>query len=54
MKLRIEKPFMDKYTMEEYDKGSIIEVSDKRGSELLSDERGLVSKVTPKKKKSEE
>lgn len=54
MKLSIEKPFMDKYTGDMYEIGDVIEVSDKRGSELLSDERGLVSKVTPKKKRKSE
>jgi hypothetical protein len=56
MKLKVEKPFMDKYTSENYEVGQVIEVSDERGSELLSDERRLVSKVqkAKKSKKAEE
>lgn len=55
MKLKIEKVFKDKVTGEYYNVGDVIEVAEKRGKELLSDDRKLVSlheekpKTAPKK-----
>lgn len=53
MKLKAEMLFKDKYTGKEYAEGSIIEVSDERGEELLSDVRRLVTKVAEDEPKAE-
>lgn len=45
MKLRIEKEFIDKFTGEKYETGKEVEFKEDRGNELLSDSRGLVTKV---------
>lgn len=43
MKLKIKKKFRDKYTNEIYAKDDVIEVTDSRAEEILSDERNLAS-----------
>lgn len=50
MKLKIEKNFKDKYTGEYYEAGKEIDFDEDRAEELLSDSRGLVSKVKETKK----
>lgn len=45
MKLKIERDFKDKYTGKKYKVGDEIEFKDDRANELLSDKRGLVSKI---------
>lgn len=50
MLLKIEKVFKDKNTGELYQVGQIIDVSEKRGNELLGDDRKLVSAVEEKSK----
>lgn len=45
MKLKIERNFTDKYTGEKYEAGTEVEFEEDRAKELLSDERGLVTKV---------
>lgn len=45
MKLKIEREFKDKYTGEKYEAGKEVEFEDERAKELLSDSRGLVTKV---------
>lgn len=45
MKLRIEKKFTDKNTGEQYNVGDVKEFDAARAKELLSDNRGLVSKT---------
>ncbi len=45
MKLRIEQPFQDKYTGEDYQVGSEVEFAKDRAAELLADDRKLVSAV---------
>lgn len=58
MKLKVLKKFRDKNTKELYKAGSVIEVDDERGEELLSHEAKLVEEVkakkAPKKKKGSE
>lgn len=49
MKLRIEQPFQDKYTGEDYAVGSEVDFDKNRAEELLADDRGLVSKVAEAK-----
>lgn len=49
MKLKINVPFTDKFTGEDYEVGNIIEVKEARGNELLADPRNLVESIdTPK------
>ena len=43
MKLDIKLNFTDKYTGEQYKKDSVVDFSDERAKELLSDKRNLVS-----------
>lgn len=50
MKLKIEKPFKDKYTGEMYEAGKEVDFEDDRAEEILSDARGLVAKVKEAKK----
>lgn len=50
MKLLIERIFIDKYTGEKYKAGDIVEFAADRAKELLSDDRGLVSKPKRTKK----
>lgn len=50
MKLKIEKPFKDKYTGEMYEAGKEVDFEDDRAEEILSDSRGLVAKVKEAKK----
>lgn len=45
MKVRIEREFIDKYTQERYEAGSIVEFEKERAAELLADPRHVVSKV---------
>lgn len=45
MKLRIEQPFVDKFTGEDYKVGSEVEFEKDRAAELLADTRKLVSAV---------
>lgn len=58
MKIIANKTFMDKVTKQTYKPGDVVEVSDKRGKEILTDKRGLASLVEdteekkPKKKKT--
>lgn len=52
MKLKINKPFRDKYTGEHYEIGATVEFETKRAEELLKDARSLVSK--PKRKAKSE
>jgi hypothetical protein len=51
MKLKIEKEFKDKFTGEKYEAGSEVDFEDARAKELLSDARGLVTKVKDEPKK---
>lgn len=50
MKLKIEKPFKDKYTGKRYELAAIVEFETARAEELLNDARGLVSKPKAKRK----
>lgn len=50
MKLKIEKPFKDKYTGERYELAAVVEFETARAEELLNDARGLVSKPKAKRK----
>lgn len=50
MKLKIEKEFKDKFTGEKYEAGTEVEFEEDRANELLSDSRGLVTKVKEAKK----
>lgn len=56
MKLKIERNFKDKYTGKKYKAGDEVEFKDDRAKELLSDPRGLTSKVKeePKEEPKEE
>ena len=45
MKVRIERTFVDKYTQERREAGSIVEFDDDRAAELLADPRNVVSEV---------
>ena len=45
MKVRVERTFIDKYTRDRREAGSIVEVTDERAAELLADPRNVVSKV---------
>lgn len=58
MKVRIERTFVDKYTQERREAGSIVEFDDDRAAELLADPRNVVSEVKEEKgqepKKTEE
>lgn len=51
MKLKVLKPFHDKVTGERYKAGAEIEVSDKRGAEILSAPGELAVKVEGSKDK---
>jgi hypothetical protein len=50
MKLKIEREFKDKYTGEKYEAGKEVEFEEDRAKELLSDSRGLVTKVKETKR----
>lgn len=50
MKLRIEKPFVDKITEEKYEPGDVKEFEDDRAKEILDDPRHLASKFQEKRK----
>ena len=50
MKLKIEREFKDKYTGEKYEAGKEVEFEEDRANELLSDSRGLVTKVKETKR----
>lgn len=54
MKLKVEKRFRDKLTGALHIVDDIIEVSDKRGEELLADERNFVTKFVEDKPAKEE
>ena len=45
MKVKVERTFIDKYTHDRREAGSIVEVTDERAAELLADPRNVVSKV---------
>jgi hypothetical protein len=45
MKVRIERTFVDKYTQERREAGSIVEFDDDRAAELLADPRNVVTKI---------
>lgn len=45
MKLKIERRFVDKYTKEVYEAGTVQEFKAERAAELLADNRGLVSGI---------
>lgn len=45
MKVKIEKTFIDKYTQERREAGSIVDFDEKRAAELLADPRQVVSAV---------
>lgn len=45
MKVKVEKTFIDKYTKERREAGSIVEFDDDRAAELLADPREVVSAV---------
>lgn len=49
MKVRIERTFVDKYTQERREAGSIVEFDDGRAAELLADPRNVVSEVKEEK-----
>lgn len=49
MKVRIERTFVDKYTQERREAGSIVEFDDDRAAELLADPRNVVSEVKEEK-----
>lgn len=49
MKVRIERTFVDKYTQERREAGSIVEFDDDRAAELLADPRNVVSAVKEEK-----
>ena len=49
MKVRIERTFVDKYTQERREAGSIVEFDDDRAAELLADPRNVVSEVSEDK-----
>lgn len=51
MKLKVKVEFIDKYTKELYQIGTVIEVEDERGKELLADSRNLVTEVKKTKGK---
>ena len=51
IKLKVAVEFFDKYTKELYKVGTVIEVEDVRGKELLSDSRNLVIEVKKAKGK---
>ena len=51
MKLKVTVEFIDKYTKELYQIGTVIEVEDERGKELLADSRNLVTEVKKAKGK---
>lgn len=51
MKLKVAVEFIDKYTKELYKVGTVIEVEDERGKELLADSRNLVREVKKAKGK---
>ena len=44
-KLRIKVSFIDKYTVEVYPAGEVVDFDEKRGEELLADPRDLVELV---------
>ena len=59
MKVKANIQFRDKYTAELYEAGDVLEVTEERGKELLSDPRSIVTefeeketKGTPKKKRT--
>ena len=45
MKLRVRAEFVDKVTGETYRIGDVIEVTDKRGTEILANPQGLAEMV---------
>ena len=45
MKVRIERTFVDKYTQERREAGSIVEFDDDRAAELLADPRNVATKI---------
>jgi hypothetical protein len=49
MKVRIERTFVDKYTQERREAGSIVEFDYDRAAELLADPRNVVSEVKEEK-----
>lgn len=49
MKLKVVKPFHDKETDELYNVGSIIEVTEKRGKEILASKYEVAEKVEEEK-----
>lgn len=56
MKIKVIKPFHDKETDELYKVGSIVEVTEKRGKEILASKyevAELVEEKKPKKEKSD-
>lgn len=53
MKVRIEKTFVDKYTQERREAGSIVEFDDDRAAELLADPRKVVSEIKEEEKGQE-
>ena len=50
MKVKVEKTFIDKYTKERREAGSIVEFDDDRAAELLADPREVVSTVKDEEK----
>lgn len=54
MKVKVNRPFFDKYTKQRYIADQILEVEDSRGEELLADGRGLVDLVEEKKESKAE
>lgn len=45
MKVKIERTFVDKYTQERREAGSIVDFDEKRAAELLADPRHVVSAI---------
>lgn len=54
MKLKIEREFKDKYTGKKYKAGDEMDFENDRAKELLSDDRGLVSKIKEESEEVEE
>ena len=52
MKVKVNRPFFDKYTKQRYITDQILDVEESRGAELLADERKLVDLVEEAKKES--
>ena len=53
MKLKVERQFKDKNTDEMHKVDDVFEVDDKRGKELLSDNRNLVTLIKEDAEKAE-